>query len=68
MRRRGIGVGAIKKKRKEKVSYQEVGKEIEEEQIEHVQETIEKFRGTLEVFNPIFSNISTPSNHLSTFL
>lgn len=45
--RRGVGVGAIKKKQNEAKAYAIVGKAMEDKHISHVSEMIEGFRNSL---------------------
>ena len=50
MRRRGVGVGAITKKKQEQEAYQKVGNEIQASSLQHVTESMEKFKISLEDF------------------
>jgi hypothetical protein len=45
--RRGVGVGAIKKKQNEAKAYAAVGKAMEDKHITHVSEMIESFKTSL---------------------
>lgn len=45
--KRGVGVGAIKKKQNEAKAYAAVGKAMEDKHISHVSEMIESFRNSL---------------------
>ena len=50
MRRRGVGVAAITKKKKDQEAYQKVGNEIQANSLTHVTELMEKFKNSLEDF------------------
>eukprot|EP01041_Mallomonas_annulata_P005335 gene5335-10667_t len=50
MRRRGIGVGAIKNKQLDDERFKQVGKSLKDEHIAHVREQIELFRVSLQEF------------------
>ena len=50
MRRRGVGVAAITKKKQEQEVYQKVGNEIQANSLTHVTELMEKFKNSLEDF------------------
>jgi ESCRT-II complex subunit VPS22 len=50
MRRRGVGVGAIKKRQDEAKAFTDTGRRLEEEKLAHVEELIGSFRKSLEEF------------------
>jgi len=49
-RRRGVGVGAIKKRTENAKSFASAGKKMEENQLQHVQEQLETFKVSLQEF------------------
>jgi hypothetical protein len=48
--RRGVGVGAIKKKQSQAKAYAAVGKAMEDKHISHVADMIESFKASLLVW------------------
>ncbi|CAM9648577.1 unnamed protein product [Ascophyllum nodosum] len=50
MRRRGVGVGAVKRKEKNKEAYEAVGKRAAEENLSHISGMMETFKVSLEEF------------------
>eukprot|EP00638_Chattonella_subsalsa_P005471 CAMPEP_0117755190 /NCGR_PEP_ID=MMETSP0947-20121206/13300_1 /TAXON_ID=44440 /ORGANISM="Chattonella subsalsa, Strain CCMP2191" /LENGTH=224 /DNA_ID=CAMNT_0005574469 /DNA_START=147 /DNA_END=818 /DNA_ORIENTATION=+ len=50
MRRRGVGVSAVKKKEKQAKAFGEVGKRVADENFEHIQSLLENFHSNLEDF------------------
>ena len=50
MKRRGVGVGAIKKRQDEEKAYTGIGKRMEEEKLAHVAQLLENFKTTLQEF------------------
>ena len=50
MRRRGVGIGGLKKKQEEKKKYADIGKQLEELNIDHITKTLNEFRHTLITF------------------
>ena len=51
MRRRGVGVGAIKKKKAESEAFNSVGQQLHEDGLAHAQEILSQFRTSLEVID-----------------
>ncbi len=47
MRRRGVGIGGLKKKQEERKQFADVGKQLEELNIDHIEKTLDDFRNTL---------------------
>ncbi|CAM9446310.1 unnamed protein product [Ectocarpus sp. 8 AP-2014] len=50
MRRRGVGVGAVKRKEKNKEAFEAVGKRVAEENLSHISGMMATFKGSLEEF------------------
>lgn len=50
MRRRGVGVGAVKRKVKDKEAFEAVGKKVADENLSHISEMMGSFKGSLEEF------------------
>jgi len=49
-RRRGVGVGGIKARQKQRAAYESVGHKMEATEVEHVTKFLDQFKGTLEEF------------------
>ncbi|CAM9246285.1 unnamed protein product, partial [Choristocarpus tenellus] len=50
MRRRGVGVGAVKRKEKDTQAFEAVGKKAAEENLAHISDMMDTFKGSLEDF------------------